>query len=118
VFGFWATPKNKRYPFRVVVRGLDPRIQGQRPQHDHRRRRVDVRSRPGMTGGGCDSVVSRRRWADDKKRDAAEVRKEIEAILQEKVSAVSAPWGGPDRREADRRARRESLVARALRDPA
>jgi potassium-transporting ATPase KdpC subunit len=31
------------------------------------------------------------KWADDKKRDAAEVRKEIEAILQEKANA---PWGG------------------------
>ena len=31
------------------------------------------------------------KWADDKKRDAADVRKEIEAILQEKAHA---PWGG------------------------
>jgi potassium-transporting ATPase KdpC subunit len=31
------------------------------------------------------------KWADDKKRDAGEVRKEIEGILQEKASA---PWGG------------------------
>ncbi|MGD0564983.1 MAG: potassium-transporting ATPase subunit C [Roseiarcus sp.] len=31
------------------------------------------------------------KWADDKKRDVADVRKEIEAILQEKTSA---PWGG------------------------
>ena len=31
------------------------------------------------------------KWADDKKRDAADVRKEIEADLQEKAHA---PWGG------------------------
>jgi K+-transporting ATPase ATPase C chain len=31
------------------------------------------------------------KWADDKKRDVADVRKEIDAILQEKASA---PWGG------------------------
>jgi K+-transporting ATPase ATPase C chain len=31
------------------------------------------------------------KWADDKKRDAADLRKEIEAILQEKAHA---PWGG------------------------
>jgi K+-transporting ATPase ATPase C chain len=31
------------------------------------------------------------KWADDKKRDVADVRKEIEAILQEKAGA---PWGG------------------------
>ena len=31
------------------------------------------------------------KWADDKKRDAADVRKEIEGILQEKAHA---PWGG------------------------
>jgi K+-transporting ATPase ATPase C chain len=31
------------------------------------------------------------KWADDKKRDVADVRKEIEAILQDKASA---PWGG------------------------
>jgi potassium-transporting ATPase KdpC subunit len=31
------------------------------------------------------------KWADDKKRDAGEVRKDIEAILQEKAHA---PWGG------------------------
>jgi potassium-transporting ATPase KdpC subunit len=31
------------------------------------------------------------KWADDKKRDAGEVRKEIEAIVQEKAHA---PWGG------------------------
>jgi K+-transporting ATPase ATPase C chain len=31
------------------------------------------------------------KWADDKKRDAAEVRKEIEGLLQEKAHA---PWGG------------------------
>ena len=31
------------------------------------------------------------KWADDKKRNAAEVHKEIEAILQEKAHA---PWGG------------------------
>jgi K+-transporting ATPase ATPase C chain len=31
------------------------------------------------------------KWADDKKRAADDVRKEIEAILQEKAHA---PWGG------------------------
>ena len=31
------------------------------------------------------------KWADDKKRDVADVRKEIEAILQ---TDASAPWGG------------------------
>jgi K+-transporting ATPase ATPase C chain len=31
------------------------------------------------------------KWADDKKRDAAEVRREIEGLLQEKAHA---PWGG------------------------
>jgi K+-transporting ATPase ATPase C chain len=31
------------------------------------------------------------KWADDKKRDVADVRKEIEAILQENAGA---PWGG------------------------
>jgi K+-transporting ATPase ATPase C chain len=36
-----------------------------------------------------DRVASK--WAADKKRDAAEVRKEIEALLQQKAQA---PWGG------------------------
>jgi potassium-transporting ATPase KdpC subunit len=31
------------------------------------------------------------KWADDKKRDVADVRKEIEGILQ---ADASAPWGG------------------------
>jgi len=31
------------------------------------------------------------KWADDKKRDVGDVRKEIEAILQQKANA---PWGG------------------------
>jgi potassium-transporting ATPase KdpC subunit len=36
-----------------------------------------------------DRVASK--WADDKKRDAAEMRKEIESILEDKARA---PWGG------------------------
>ena len=36
-----------------------------------------------------DRVASK--WADDKKLNAADVRKDIEALLQEKARA---PWGG------------------------
>ena len=57
---------------------------------DGLRRRVSTRtSRYENAEFQLDRVAAK--WADDKKRDVAEVRKEIEAILADKAFA---PWGG------------------------